>query len=159
LWRSYPYSGYSYSTWSLTTGKELNLWTWIKSDKKADSSPENDRNYFNYEAPERLNSIITKKAIKQRLVFNPKEAKEENNCLDVIKNNREYDIRLSKNGFIFTQQFPHVVQACTDDVELSYGELEPFLNKTGKAAVIEMQKIPADAIVGNPRLCVHQSQF
>ena len=137
---AYPYSGYSYSTWNLSTGKELNLWEWIKSSKKANSSPEYDHYYFSYSAPERLNRIITKKAIKQRLVFNPKEASEEDNCLDVIQSNSEYQIRLGKSGFIFTQNFPHYAQACDDDIEIIYGELVPFLTKKGKEAVMAIQK-------------------
>lgn len=137
---AYPFSGYSYSTWNLSTGKKTNLWEWIRNSKKADSSPEYDHYYFNYSAPEKLNRIITKKAIKQRLAFNPKEATEENGCLDVIQENSGYAIRLSMTGFIFTQVFPHVVQACTDDVEITYGELMPFLTKKGKEAVIGIQK-------------------
>jgi hypothetical protein len=136
---AHPFSDYSYSTWNLSTGKELNLWEWIRNSKKASSSPEYDHYYFNYSAPEKLNRIITRKAIKQRLAFNPKEAREENNCLDVIQSNSEYQIRLGKFGFIFTQAFPHVVQACTDDIEITYGELVPFLAKKGKEAVMAMQ--------------------
>lgn len=137
---AHPFSNYSYSTWNLSTGKELNLWEWVKNSKKADSSPEYEHYYFSYSAPDRLNRIITKKAIKQRLAFNPKEATEENNCLDVIQGNNEYEIRLSKTGFIFTQVFPHVVLACTDDIEITYGELMPFLTKKGREAVMGIQE-------------------
>jgi len=137
---AHPFSDYSYSTWNLSTGKKHNLWEWIENSKKAGGSPEYDDYYFNYSAPERLNGIITKKAIKQRLAFNPKEATEENNCLDVIQGNSEYAIRLGTTGFVFTQAFPHVVQACTDDIEITYGELMPFLSKRGREAVMGIQK-------------------
>lgn len=137
---AHPFSDYSYSTWNLSTGKEVNFWEWITNSKKANSSPEYDHHYFNYSAPERLNGLITKKAIKQRLAFNPKEASEEGNCLDVIEDNSEYKIRLSKTGFIFTQAFPHVVQACTDDIEITYRDLMPFLTKKGREAVMRIQE-------------------
>jgi len=123
---AYPFSGFTYFTWDLLTGKMINPWQWIKAENKT--------------APEGLNRLITKRAIKQRLAFNPKEAKEENNCLSVIEENRQYDIRLSKSGFVFTQQFPHVTQACTDDIEVTYSELTPFLNKKGKEFVMGIQK-------------------
>ncbi len=116
---AYPFSNYTYSTWSVDTAKELNLWEWLK----------------NSHTPVKLNKIIIKKAIKQRLAFNPKEASEENNCLDVIERNSGYQIRLGKAGFIFSQAFPHVTQACNDDVEIAYGELMPFLTKKGRKAV------------------------
>jgi hypothetical protein len=137
---AYPFSGYSYSTWDLSNGKELNLWSWIEHSKKPDHTPEYENEYFSYAAPERLNKIITKKAIRQRLKFNPKEASEENNCLGVIKLNSEYKIRLGKTGLVFTQAFPHVVQACTDDIEISYAELQAFLSKKAKAAVTAIQE-------------------
>lgn len=136
---AYPFSGFSYINWNLTTGQIANLWEWIKNSKKKDGFPQHDPYYFNYSAPESLNVIIAKKAIKQRLAFNPKEASEENNCLDVIKDNKEYMIHLSKNGMIFSQAFPHVTQACGDDIEIPYGQLMPFLTKKGRDAVSEIQ--------------------
>ena len=120
---AYPFSNYSYSTWNLVTGKQLKIGGWI-----------------NYRSFNRLNKIITKRAIKQRIAFNPKEASEENNCLSTIQSNSDYQIRLSKKGFIFTQNFPHVVQACTDDIEITYDELMPFLTKKGKEAVMAIRK-------------------
>lgn len=137
---AYPFSERSYSTWNLSAGREVNLWEWIGNSKKIDGSSKYDRYYFNYSAPEELNEIIIKKAINQRLAFNLEEATEENNCLDVIRGNSEYEIRLSATGFIFTQVFPHVVQACTDDLEITYGELMPFLTKKGREAVIGIRR-------------------
>ena len=137
---AYEFHDFSYSTFSLKTGNKVNLWEWITNSKKNDGFPNYDSYYFNYAAPEKLNNIITKKAIMQRLAFNPNEANEENNCLGIIKDNTEYKILLSKTGFIFTQPFPHVTQACSDDVEITYGELMPFLTKKGKDAVMTIQE-------------------
>lgn len=137
---AYPFYSYSYSTWDLRTGTAVNLWTWIKNSKDTDTEPEYDNYYFYNSAPEELNKIITQKAIKQRLAFNPEEASEENNCLDVIQLNSGYQIRLGKSGFIFTQNFPHLAQACTDNIEITYNELMPFLTKDGKKAVMAIQK-------------------
>lgn len=137
---AHPFSSYSYSTWNLSTGKELNLWQWIKNSKKVGGSPEHDNYYFNYSARKRLNTMITKKAVKQRLAVYPNEASEENNCLDSIQSNSEYQIRLGKSGFIFTQTFPFYAQACTDDIEITYSELAPFLTKSGKEAVTLLKK-------------------
>jgi hypothetical protein len=133
---AHPFSNFSYSTWDLSTGRELNLWEWIKDSQKTGSASGGDDGYDF----DKLNKIITQKAIKQRLAFDPKEADEENNCLDVIRDNNQYDIRLSKTGLIFTQVFPHVVYACTDDIEITYSELMPFLTKKGKKAVMTIQE-------------------
>jgi hypothetical protein len=132
---AHPFSGFSYSTWDLATGKAVNLWRWIKNSKKPDGLPEYDGHYINYVAPAALNKIITRRAVKQRLAFNPKEASEGNNCLASIRENSEYKIRLSLRGLVFTQSFPHVILACTDNIEVSYRELAPFLSAQGKAAV------------------------
>ncbi|MEN9865555.1 MAG: hypothetical protein RL748_1145 [Pseudomonadota bacterium] len=132
---AHPFSGFTYSTWNLNTGEALNPWQWIKNGRKAATSAADPNHYFSYAAPAALNKIIIKQAIKQRLTAFPHEASEANACVDVIKENRQYQISLGKTGLIFTPNFAHVVQACTEDAEISYAEMMPFLNPAGRAAL------------------------
>jgi hypothetical protein len=132
-----PFSSFAYTTWDLNAGKKVNLWHWLKHLKRPNKNYADEDYYFYYAATVRLNALITKRAIQQRLAWSPKEASEENNCIAVIRENREYDLRLSKKGIIFTQHFPWYTFACTDNIELSFSELMPFLNKEGKSAVMQ----------------------
>lgn len=137
---AHPYSSTSYSTRSLLSGNEINLWGWIRNSKKEDANPQDDSFFFNYFAPAPLNRIITRKFIKQRLTLNPKEAREENSCLDTIRTNNEYEIHLGRKGLVFSPSFPYVTKACEDDVEIPYSELVPFLTKSGRDAVQVIQR-------------------
>lgn len=137
---AHPFSDTSYSNWNLSTGQEVNLWTWIKNSKKKDGYPEFDSFYLNYSAPEPLNKIITKRAIKQRVAHYPKGINEKDDCLETIKNNNEYQIRLGKSGMIFSQGFPQAALACVDDIEIPYSQLMPFLTKYGKEAAVAIQQ-------------------
>lgn len=132
---AHPFSGFSYSTWNLNNGEAVNPWQWIKHGRKADTPAADANHYFSYAAPEALNKIIVKQAIKQRLKAFPNEASEANGCVDVIKENKEYQISLGKTGLIFTPNFAHVVLACTEDSEVSYAEMMPFMNPAGRAAL------------------------
>ncbi len=126
---AHPFAEFSYVTWDLTSGKRINLWHWIKNSKKPDSAMEYGDHYFNYAAPEALNQKITAKAIKQRGIGDE--------CQDVIRENHEYQIRFGHQGFVFTPSFPHVTLACTEDVELSFKALMPFLTKEAAEAVTQ----------------------
>jgi len=132
---AHPFSDTNRSTWALGTGMPVNLWTWIKASRKPDASPDDDDDYFNYAAPENLNRLITAKAVKARLAFNPKEAQEEPNCLEALTTNVEYDVTLGAKGLVFSHHFPHVAQACDDDIEIAYSRLLPFLSAEGKKQV------------------------
>lgn len=54
------------------------------------------------------------------------------NCFE---SNNEYKLRLTKTGIVFSTSFPHVIQACDEDVEITYRQLQPFLTQTGEAQV------------------------
>lgn len=129
---AHPFSSVGRSTWALSTATPVNLWTWIAASRKPDASPGDDAGYFNYAAPEKLNQLIVAKAVKARLAFNPKEAQQEPNCLDALTTNTEYEITLGTKGLVFSHHFPHVNQACNDDIEIPYGQLLPFLSAEGK---------------------------
>ncbi len=120
---AYPFSGFSYTTWDLTSGKKIILDTWLDQSESSRS---------------RLNKIIAGKAVKQRLALYPQEAREENNCLAVIRENTTYELSLRKKGMVFSSTFPHAMQACDDNIEIPYSELSPFLTQAGKEAVMYM---------------------
>lgn len=137
---AHPFSEYTPVTLDSVTLKEINLWHWVSGSRKADASDDNGDYYGNYRASEGLNKLIAEKAVKQRIAQFPEEVHEENGCVDAIRDNHEYQIRLGDKGMVFTQHFWHSMEACDDDVEIPYGALLPFLTKTGKVAVKEIME-------------------
>ena len=133
---AYAFSNFDYTTWDLATGEKITLGAWLDQSERS-------RN--------RLNKIIAEQAIKQRLAIYPEEAKEENNCLDVIKENTAHQLGFGGKGLIFSSTFPRVVQACNYSVEIPYNELLPFLTKEGKDAAMSIIK-PAPSPKANKGL-------
>jgi hypothetical protein len=126
------FSDTSRSTWALSTGAPVNLWRWIAASRKPDALPDYDDYNLNYAAPEKLNRLIVAKAVKARPPFNSRDAQAESGCLDALTTNTEYEITLGAKGLVFSHHFPHVAQACNDDIEIAYSQLLPFLSAEGK---------------------------
>lgn len=137
---AYPFHGFSFSTWNVNTGDEVNLWTWIRDSRKPDAHPDFDRFSINYAAPPKLNEQITDQAVRQRLLPDAGDAIPPDECVDVLRENNGYQIRLSTHGLVFNPSFPHVAQACDDDIEIPYARLVPFLTEEGKSAVSALMK-------------------
>lgn len=133
---AHPFSDFTYTTLDMTTGRRVNLWLWLVDSRKASADTTYDDYAFNYTATPKLNAIIVRRALRQRVAgnFGPTD-----DCTSVIEENNEYDIRLDPKGWVFTPMFPHVSQACTEDVRLSPTELQPFLSPEGKQVIQSMQ--------------------
>lgn len=131
---AYPFSNHGHSTFNTLSGKSVNLWAWIDESHKEGRSKESDSYYSDYVAPEKLNKIIIAKAIKRRAAWNKNEA-DKGDCDDVFKENSTYQLSLAKKGLVFSHAFPHVEQACDDDIEIPYETLLPFLTKEGRRSV------------------------
>jgi len=117
---AHPNAGVSYLTWNLERGKAVDPWSWIRDSKlKCDYSDDCGRG-----APDKLNAIILAKATRN---------KDGDECADAVNENRSYGLRPSNSGLVFTTEFAHVIQACDEDVELSFTEVAPFLTAQGKA--------------------------
>ena len=58
-------------------------------------------------------------------------------------------LRPSNGGLVFTTAFAHVIQACDEDIELSFAEVAPFLTAQGKAdlkSLIDAASTPAVSV-------------
>ncbi len=121
---AHPFFESTYSTWDLTTGKEVNLLTWLEQDKaKRDIY---DSGSF---IPRQLDKIIAEAAVKER------GEDETDDCLSVIRDNHSYQLSLGGQGLIFHSRFAHVVQACDFSIEIPYATLAPFMTKAGREAI------------------------
>lgn len=112
---AYPSAGIAgYTTWNLTTDQAVDPWTWIRLSKTKHGD----------EVPEKLNAIILARATRN---------KGGDDCSDSVNENRNYLLRPSKKGLVFSTSFAHVIQACNEDIEVPYGELLPHLTPAGAA--------------------------
>lgn len=120
-----------YQTWNLDAGSVVEPWTWIRASKvKCDYSSD-----CGYAAPEKLNALIIAKADRN---------KDGDECADAVNENHGYLLRPSKTGLVFSTNFAHVIQACDEDIEVSYAELAPFLTATGKADLKSLTDAASD---------------
>ena len=117
---------FDYQTWNLATGKIVQPWTWIK-DSKVKCNHATD---CGFAAPKELNAIILAQANNEGV----------DGCADAIKTNSRYLLRPSAKGLVFSTSFAHVIQACNEDFEIPYAQLQPYLTNAGKQAAVAIQR-------------------
>ncbi|TXI90620.1 MAG: hypothetical protein E6Q34_08640 [Burkholderiaceae bacterium] len=125
----YPYYGFTYSTWDTQVGIKVDLWKWLKLELTENSQLKS--NDSSRKLPRGLNDLIIRKAIKARRAINGISAKTDD-CVGVLRMNSDYQLHLSAKGMVFSQDFPHVTQACNGAVEISLRELTPYLSEQGR---------------------------
>ncbi|HZP66702.1 MAG TPA: RCC1 domain-containing protein [Rudaea sp.] len=119
---AHPSAGSSYETWNLDGGKRVEPWTWIRgSTLLCKDTPD-----CGYAVPTELNALILTKTSRNA---------DGDECADAVNENTSYGLRPSGTGLTFSTEFAHVIQACDEDIELSYDELQPFLTDDGKTAL------------------------
>ncbi|MDP1772811.1 MAG: hypothetical protein Q8L15_11050 [Methylobacter sp.] len=128
---AYPFSDSSYRNFDRVQGKEVNVWTFFKNARNADASLEYDAYYFNFGASESLNKTILS-YYKARKSPYPNDIESDKECQEAVETNKSYKLALSKNGIVFSTPFPHVKQACDEDIEVPYKKLLPFMTEAGK---------------------------
>ncbi|MFK2891053.1 RCC1 domain-containing protein [Dyella flagellata] len=121
-----------YSIWNLETGKTVDPWDFLK-DSKWDYVKEVDHcdnaNNCSRRPPPKLNEILTAR-------FNEDNAGT-GDCSDSLDSGISpgYLLHMDKNGLIFSTDFPHVIQACDEDIALPWKTVAPFLTPLGKTVM------------------------
>ena len=64
---------------------------------------------------------------------------EESGCRDVIGDQDFWTAELTRTGFIFTPDLPHVDEGCTENFKVPFAKLAPYLTPKGKAEVAALQ--------------------
>jgi alpha-tubulin suppressor-like RCC1 family protein len=131
---AHPFNGSNYRNIDLVRGQDVNLWTWFNHARKDRAMTDLDYSYVNYAASERLNKLILSH------IANPRQRDDE--CRQVVEENREYQLSLSQSGIVFSTAFPHVVQACNESVQIPYSELLPFMNAMGSESARQVMDSP-----------------
>jgi hypothetical protein len=69
----------------------------------------------------------------------PRNTPDDPECAEVIQTADTWKLKLRRDGIAFTPDLPRVVMACGDELVVSFRDLQPFLNATGKREVAALQ--------------------
>lgn len=139
---AHPFVGTQYRTWNLVTGAAVDPWTWFDSETVTlTRHPGEGKNpgYSEVKVGATLGRILEKKW-----------SHDDADCADVMSADAHPTLMLrpGKTGLLFTPVLPHVIYACTEDIEIPYAQIKRFLNAEGKAAVAsihaELKKTPSN---------------
>lgn len=121
----HPNIGESKSVYNLITGELQNTSLWLNNTYQTEN--------HNIEKETPLGKLLSKAYLKQRVSTGdtPQDAE---SCLDSIN---FYSTGLWTNGkeIFFKPDAPYIAMPCTDEIELTYKQVEPFLSPAGKSAV------------------------
>lgn len=111
---AHPFWGTGYKTFDTNTGDEIDMWSWF-----------NDKYLSGWGAGKELNELI--------LSRNPrKDEPEENDCINALNENSNYNVWPDTVGLHFRVEFGHCCRACDEEFFVPYKELMPYLSSSGK---------------------------
>ena len=131
----YPETSTTWETLNLATGEELDPRTWLLGDTLET---------LLYGGPSNIDADLAVPGepsfYEVFLHHYNQTATEGDHCVDLLSTDHNWFIRPSRLGMVFTQELPHVVQACAVDVTVPYDQMWPFLSKAGKKMATEVRK-------------------
>jgi len=120
---AHPDAGQTSTVVDRQTGEIVTLWRWFTPSAAKREEPGRDRDAVYEVQPPLLRAILAR------------TGRQEKECREAIEDQTFWDIALTRRGFGFTPELPHVVQACADQIVLPYAAAAPFLTAAGKAVV------------------------
>ncbi|MDE2596756.1 MAG: hypothetical protein KGL44_07765 [Sphingomonadales bacterium] len=130
---AHPNAGVDWSNWNLRTGQAVDLWTWL-GPQYARLTPHGT--YNDIAIMPRLRALLVKGWTRN-----------DEGCESIGEEADSWSIRLTRKGFAFSPNLPHVALACTEDVEIGFASLAPILNPAGRAGVAsfraDLRAVPA----------------
>ena len=133
---AYPETSTTWQVINLETGEELDPQSWLLGDTletllygglsniDADLTAPGDPSFY------------------EVFLHNyPGAATDASDCIDLLSADENWFIRPSLLGIIFTQDLPHIAQACAVDVTIPYAQIWPFLSEPGKKVATEVLKV------------------
>ena len=116
---AHPDSSDNYRTFDRFTGAELDVLDWLNA-----SAVKRERSEGMEEETKTLRPAF------RRVVIAGWKA-EDKECATVAANEQFWNAGLSRTGFIFTPQLPHVAHACAEALRVPFARLRPFLTPEG----------------------------
>lgn len=122
---AHPNHGSYTLNFDLDTGEEEYLITWFNG---AEPAPEQDGYGASQPIPGALRDLVMTR-------WPTEFAAESPECEEVARESNYWDLRLSRDGMVFTPSLPHVVTACEEPLTVPYAELAPLLTDEGKKKI------------------------
>ena len=120
---AHPNTSLRYKVWNLETGAKENVWTWFNARGASYNKGVNA-----WQAGTGLTNIL--RADWSKMVGNDPD------CGDALDASGDFfQVRPDRKGMAFEPEFPFVIQACTQDIDVDYKDLMPLLNEHGKKMV------------------------
>ena len=64
---------------------------------------------------------------------------DQSECIDLARDHEWWDLALTRDGIVFTPDFPHIATACEDPIPVSWSALEPWLSKAGRVGKARLE--------------------
>ena len=133
---AYPEMSTTWQVINLETGEELDPRTWLLGDTLET---------LLYGGPSNIDADLAVPGepsfYEVFLQHYPGTPTDGGDCVDLLSTYENWFIRPSQLGIVFTQDLPHVVQACAVDVTIPYAQIWPFLSEPGKKVATEVLKV------------------
>ena len=133
---AYPEMSTTWQVINLETGEELDPRSWLLGDTLET---------LLYGGPSNIDddlAVIGEPSFYEVFLQHyPGTPTDGDDCIDLLSTNENWFIRPSQLGIVFTQDLPHVVQACAVDVTIPYAQIWPFLSEPGKKVATEVLKV------------------
>ena len=123
---AHPDSSNTPTLFDLTTGAEVNVFDWF-NDKAIKREP-----------VEGYEPLISLRPQFRSVVIGGWKA-DDAECTDAIKTDEYWHAELTRTGFVFTPDLPHVVQACGEDFKVPFAKLAAYLSPEGKQQIATLQ--------------------
>lgn len=122
---AHPSGGISgYRVWDLSADRAVDVWKWIKGS----------------DHPGHITSKRLLKLLAAR--YSRRNEKGEGSCADVLTWDGYALFYPTTTGMVFSPSLSHAIQACEEDIEISWADMGPFLSPTGKKGLQILIGIP-----------------
>lgn len=133
---AHPDAETDYTTWDLATGKTVSPWDFLQDShwdymKKAGHCA--DPADCLRRPPSALAAILVERFNKDNEGNGDCEGALAGDTLDYLQ------LHPTRDGLVFSTSFAHVIQACDEDIALTWKTLTPFLTRRGKAVMQSLQ--------------------
>ena len=133
---AYPETSTTWQAINLKTGEELDPRTWLSGDSLE---------ILLYGGPSNIDADLAEPGepsfYEVFLQNYPDTPTDGDDCVDLLSTEENWFIRPSELGIVFTQDLPHVFQACAVDVTIPYAQIWPFLSESGKTVATEVREV------------------
>jgi hypothetical protein len=109
-----------HQTYDRTTGEEVRLDAW-------------------FGAPDASGGVVTAPELRAMAMAKWPARDDQEECREVAAANQYWRLALAREGVVFTPSFPHALKACEESALLTWEELAPFLNETGRAGLARLR--------------------